>query len=189
MPSSTYLGALAALAISVVNAGLCKPSSFPTTTPVISVTIETPTTELSTPSLTTPDETITIETTEIETPTTELSTPSTTPDETITIETTEIETPSPTTLDETFTRSTTEVETPTPTPATTSEEQATTTFASISSTFFPADLFPCSEDSDCLNVNSVCDQYRCGCLNLVCVPQTATASESSTAAAPRISDP
>ncbi|KXJ88439.1 hypothetical protein Micbo1qcDRAFT_178064 [Microdochium bolleyi] len=55
----------------------------------------------------------------------------------------------------------------------------TSSSTTSSSTFVPADLFPCTEDAQCLNVNQVCDDVRCGCVNLFCQPITTTSSTTA----------
>ncbi|KAH6877239.1 hypothetical protein B0T10DRAFT_609949 [Thelonectria olida] len=78
------------------------------------------------------------------------------------------------------TPTTTPAGTPTTTPSITSTPTGTPTssFTTTSSTFVPADLFPCTEDSDCIGVR-ICDFVRCGCLNLMCTPITSTSTSTS----------
>ncbi|KAF4951435.1 hypothetical protein FSARC_12918 [Fusarium sarcochroum] len=63
---------------------------------------------------------------------------------------------------------------------TTTESSEVTSSETASSTFFPADLFPCEDTDDCVAKVRLCDFVRCGCVGGFCLVETAT-TDSSTA--------
>ncbi|KAF4984017.1 hypothetical protein FZEAL_722 [Fusarium zealandicum] len=67
--------------------------------------------------------------------------------------------------------------------ATTSQDMTLTSSYMSTSTFFPADLFPCTDDIDCYLGLSGCDDIRCGCVDLFCQsfgPDTTTSAAPAT---------
>ncbi|KAF9768245.1 hypothetical protein IL306_014473 [Fusarium sp. DS 682] len=162
-------GLVAALSISGVNAGLCRPSSQ--TSAVVSSGTTTAKSASETLATQTASGTTSIETGSETTTTVVVSDTSSaeTSFATITVELT-------TSGIDVTTDLTTFI---TLTADTTTSELATT------SAWVPADLFPCETAPDCAAYIQLCDAFRCGCINRNCerLPDTTTVAEATTTAA------
>ncbi|KAF4336876.1 hypothetical protein FBEOM_9256 [Fusarium beomiforme] len=167
-------GLVAALSISGVNAGLCRPSTR--TSAVVSSGSTTAQSVSETSATATVASTTSVETGS--------GTTTTVGSETSAVsDTSSAETSFATTTVE-LTTSGIDITTDlitfiTLTADTTTSELATT------SAFVPADLFPCSVSSDCAAYVQLCDAVRCGCINRNCeqLTDTTTVAEATTTAA------
>ncbi|KAH6953102.1 hypothetical protein DER45DRAFT_542255 [Fusarium avenaceum] len=152
-------GLVALISLRAVNAGACRPKSSSTLLSVSDTTLITSETSVQTLAETS---SVTID---------ETSVPFTTIDSTIALTTAE------TTIETSFATeddATTTVESSAVTDFTTDittfitlTADTTTEIASTTTPFVPADLFPCTDDSDCESV-TFCDATRCGCVNGFC---------------------
>ncbi|KAH7242293.1 hypothetical protein BKA59DRAFT_225196 [Fusarium tricinctum] len=153
------IGFVALVSLRAVSAGACRPKPSSTLLPVSDTTLIASETSLQTLAETS---SVTID---------ETSVPFTTVDSTIALTTAE------TTIETSFATeddATTTVESSAVTDFTTDittfitlTADTTTEVASTATPFVPADLFPCTEDSDCDSV-TFCDATRCGCVNGFC---------------------
>ncbi|RGP65810.1 hypothetical protein FSPOR_7071 [Fusarium sporotrichioides] len=156
--SRLFVGFIALASFQAVNAGACRPRPSSTIVSGTDITATTAETSFQT-SIETETSTITAqETTTFES--TISPTSAETSVETSFVTEDDLTTTLETTQDIDFTTDITSFITLTA-ETTTGELPATT------SAFVPADLFPCSKDDDCNNVE-VCDQSSCGCINGFC---------------------